>query len=357
MKVALLTTVLEPGGAEGQILSLTKGLVGRGHEVHVAGLAGPGPLVEPLREAGATVDILGMARGRPSLQGLGALLGWLGEVRPQVLHTWLFHAGVAGRVAGCLRRAPPRVHSVQVAERGRRSQLLVDALGWPLVACYACASEAVSRWLGRWGVPSRRRVVIPNAVDLPAARGAPPDGGPGPPVVLCVARMVRQKGLDTLLRAVALLPRTRPVSLWLAGEGPERPGLERLARGLGLSRVEFLGWRADVPDLLGEADVLALPSRWEGLPVAVLEAMAAGVPVVATAVDGTAETVVHGETGLLVPPGDPVGLALALDRVLGDREAARRMGEAGRRRAGLHFRVDAMVEAYLGLYEGVLRTT
>ena len=171
-----------------------------------------------------------------------------------------------------------------------------------------------------------------------------PDG----PLVGNVARLAEQKGQRTLLEAAAELP---GVKFAIVGEGELRGELERRTDELGLhDRVLFTGARDDVPDLLATFDVFAFPSLFEGLCLAVIEAQAAGVPVVATPVGGIRETVVDGETGLLVPPQDPQALAAAIRRLLDDRELAGRLAAEARRRVHERFSVQRMVEETLALY-------
>ena len=141
----------------------------------------------------------------------------------------------------------------------------------------------------------------------------------------------------------------------LAGEGSEREGLEQQAHELGIDqRVRFLGYRVDIPELLASSDLCVLSSLSEGLPLSVLEAMAAGKPVVATSIDGTDEAVVHGETGLLVPPADSHALAAAIRTVLEDDELAHRLGTSGRARVDAEFRVEKMVSRVAEIYDELL---
>jgi glycosyltransferase involved in cell wall biosynthesis len=166
------------------------------------------------------------------------------------------------------------------------------------------------------------------------------------------ARLAQQKGHRFLVEAV---PKVRDAIFILAGDGPERDALEEQVRLLAVEdRVRFLGYRSDIPELLANSDALVLPSLYEGLPLAVLEAMAAGKPVVATSVGGTDEAVVDGETGFLVPPRDSDALAAAIRRVIQDDVLAQRLGANGRARVAAHFRVEAMVQQVAGVYDEVL---
>jgi glycosyltransferase involved in cell wall biosynthesis len=197
---------------------------------------------------------------------------------------------------------------------------------------------AVSRFVAarmrdRFRVRAEKIVVIPNAATV-APRAAQPvprselAGNTTEPIVLTIARLDAQKGIAHLLDAAAAVPHA---SFAIAGDGPDRAALEARAATLGIGdRVRFLGHRRDVPALLASADLFVLPSLYEGLPLAVLEAMTAGVPVVATAIGGTDEVVRDGETGTLVPPADPAALAAAINRTLADRDRAARLAAAAR---------------------------
>lgn len=171
-------------------------------------------------------------------------------------------------------------------------------------------------------------------------------------VFVCIARLCEQKNPMALLEAFARGPGQDPrARLVFVGEGALREALEARVHELRLRSVRILGARSNVPALLAAADVFALTSRWEGSPLAVMEAMAAGLPVVATSVGGVPELVHHGDTGLLVPPGASVALATALSRLLADGERRERMGEAAQRHARQHFDSRVMVARYEALYE------
>jgi glycosyltransferase involved in cell wall biosynthesis len=192
--------------------------------------------------------------------------------------------------------------------------------------------------------------VIPNGI--PIATAVPrPRVAPGP-IVGSLGRLDRQKGYDVLVRALPLLPGVTAV---LVGDGAERPELERLAGKLGVSdRLRITGWLEDGRALLPSFDVFVLPSLYEGLPLVVLEAMLAGLPVVASDVGSVRDAVSEGVTGLLVPAGDVPRLAAAVQRAL-DPEFGPRLGQAGRARALERFTVESMVRAYEMLYDDVLR--
>lgn len=229
-------------------------------------------------------------------------------------------------------------------------------------AAFVAVSEDLARFLNqRLGIPERRLRVILNGVDLTrfgsvpdgraAARAAlaiPADGF----VALTVAALFEVKAHADLIDAAAIVLRAHPGTLFLfAGEGPLEGALKARAERLGVAkRVRFLGFRRDVPELLAASDVFVLPSHSEGLPVSVIEASAAGLPVVATAVGGTGEVVEHDRTGLLVPARDPERLAAAIGRLAADPVAGRRLGAAGRERARGRFGLERMLADYRRLY-------
>jgi glycosyltransferase involved in cell wall biosynthesis len=231
-----------------------------------------------------------------------------------------------------------------------------EAAGARLSTRIICVSEHDRRLAVQFGVATADRMtVIYNGADpmVPDALVPPPglDAAPRPRTVM-VGRLAPAKNPGSLLEAFRALTGG---SLIFVGSGPLRPRLEESVRRHGLGgRVLFLGWRDDVVAILRAADIFALPSRWEGLPFAVIEAMMAELPVVATGVGGVPELVDEGRTGLLVPTESPGALAQALRRVAEDPSLRRRMGQAGRARALARFTVERMVRETLEVYRSVL---
>lgn len=222
---------------------------------------------------------------------------------------------------------------------------------------YIAVSRAIADEMQPFCVRRDRQVtVVYNAVDparitTPASARAHEACG-GRPTILTLARLEEQKGLEHLVAAAALVPEATFV---VAGEGRERASLEARAREAGVAdRVRFVGHRSDVPELLAACDLFVLPSLVEGSPISVMEAMAAGRPVVATDIGGTNEVVLDGATGLLVPPADPEALAMAIRAVLGDAELRDRLGAAGRERARREFSAEAMAAQVSTVYEELL---
>jgi glycosyltransferase involved in cell wall biosynthesis len=274
---------------------------------------------------------------------------------PDIVHANSSKAGVLGRLAAVLARVPIRIFTVHgwafSASSGAESVLYrwADRLMAPLTTLTICVAERErAAGLAARTCVAERTVVIPNAVDVGAIPQARHDGGR--PRVLAVGRLAEPKDALTLVRALAAVP-GHAFSALLVGDGPDRPAVEAEVRRLGLQHaVTVAGTRDDVPELLARADVFALSSRSEGAPVSILEAMAAGLPVVASSVGGVPELVADGETGLLVPPGDPAAMAAALGRLLEDVDLRRRLGAAGRDRALRCFDVRTQRRAHLDCY-------
>jgi glycosyltransferase involved in cell wall biosynthesis len=204
--------------------------------------------------------------------------------------------------------------------------------------------------------------VVPNAVELQRF-DAPPDPGrravrqqwgipADAPVLGVLARLSPQKGITFLLAAMPAILAQHPDTFALVvGEGYLRPELEAQAQALGVAeRVLLVGYRQNVVEYLRAFDLFVLPSLFEGMPLSILEAMGAGLPVIATAVDGTPEVVLDGETGLLVPPADPPALAEAVNRLLADRELAARLGQQGRARSD-GFSEEALLDRVGTVYQ------
>lgn len=267
-----------------------------------------------------------------------------------VIHTHDDRAHLYGTLAGRLARIPRLIHTRhgRSPHLTRRQKLLVGAASrW--IDHFVCVSEDIAGLSVQSGVRADRVRSICNGIDV--QRFAYHGPQPGGPAVL-VARLSPEKDIETLLRAVALVVRQDPdFRLEIAGDGPCMPSLRQSAASLGLDEyVRFLGQVRDVPALLARAGMFVLSSLSEGISLTLLEAMASGLPIVATRVGGNPEVVRDGETGLLVPPENPDALAKTLLRLRGDRDTCVRFGAAGRRRIEARFDIRRMVAEYELLY-------
>lgn len=360
LRVMFVIATLDPHGAERQMAALVAGLDRRRFEPTVCCLTREGPLRARLDATGVPVSCL-RKRGRFDAGVFFRLVAAMRRFRPHLVHTWLFTSNLWGRLAARAAGVPCVVASERAADRWKtRAHFWLDRRLASWTDAILANSEGVREFcVERAGVPARKVLVIRNGIDLArfdaAMKGEPAAPLPGRdgPVVGAVARLEEQKGHEHLLRAFALLLQGgRQAELWLVGDGPLRPRLESLAEGLGIAgRVKFLGARPDVPALLARMDVLALSSLWEGLPNAVIEAMAAGLPVAATDVDGVPEAAVDGRTALLVPPRNPAALTQAMATLLDDPALRQRMGRAGRERAEKEFAMPRMVQETSRVYE------
>jgi len=298
---------------------------------------------------GSTTHVLPPVRNKADVRSIARHVGALRRIRPDIVHANLDSqwTGQYGLLAAVVTRTPAVavVHSVWSephpvqAVAVRRLARRVDA--YVAVSAFAArATEALLRLR-----PGAVRVIA-NGVAAPGALAPPPDLGV--PVVGAVGRLSPEKGIDVLLRAMALVPDARLV---VVGEGPQRPELEALARRLGIAgRVTFAGW-ADPPwAATWSFDVLAVPSFTEGFGLVVVEAMLAGIPVVATAVGAIPEVVHDQVTGMLVAPGDPSALGAALRTLLGDPDRRRQLAAAARAEAALRFTTQRMASAFEALY-------
>lgn len=359
-RLLLLVTLAEVGGAQTYLMLLVPGLV-RDFDVTVAAW-GPGPLRASVEAAGAAyVPLEHVRRSISPVHDPLAILELVRlcrSVRPDIVHANSSKAGVLGRLAAWIARVPVRIFTVhgwafaQYDGFASRLYLWLDRLVRPLTTGFICVSER-TRAAGveaRTCVPART-TVIPNAVDVASARRSALSGRP--PRLVSVGRLKEPKDFVGLVHALARVD--APFRAALIGDGPDRPAVETAIAEHGLGdRIELLGERDDVPAQLAASDVFVLSSLSEGMPIAVLEAMGAGLPVVASAVGGVPELVVDGETGTLVPAGDVAALADALQRVLADSDLRAQYGAAARARALERFDVAAFRDAHIAVYRQAL---
>jgi sugar transferase (PEP-CTERM/EpsH1 system associated) len=308
-----------------------------------------GTLADDLEAWGDPVVALGKPSGlKPAL--IFQLARLFRRWRAEVVHTHDQRSLIYAAPAAWLASVPRVIHTRHGRDVGAtpRQRALVGQLS-RLVDSFVCVSGDIEHLSLAEGIAPGRLRTIRNGIDLDrfAFSGPRPDGP-----VLAVARLSPEKDLANLVRAAAIARPSDPeLRIEVAGDGPCRPELRQLVAELGLEgRVSLLGAVNDVAGQLARAGLFVLPSRSEGIALTLLEAMACGLPVVATHVGGTPEVVFDGETGLLVPPGDPVALAQAILRLRRDPEAGERLGEAGRRRIERMFDVRRMVADYEALY-------
>src|SRR5262245_14302752 len=368
VRVAYVIGELGKGGAEYQLYELLRGLDRSRFAPTVLALAAGGYWAEPMRQLGLPVQEFA-ARGSADVGRLLRLRAALKALAPHVLHTILWSANSYGRVASIGLRIPVVITAERNVIARAPWQLAIERGLDRVTDVYLVNSRAMRDGLvGRERLPTGKMHVVHNGIDLERVPSFALDRratrralglDPARRLVAQVGRLEPQKDYPTFLAAAARVATVLPdVDFLVVGDGALRAELETTALGLGIAdRVRFLGLRHDVPGLLAGVDVLALTSRWEGLPNVVIEAMATGAVAVATDVGGCSELIVAGETGLLVPPGQPDAVAAALLDVLGAPERAAAMALAARRRIEREFTVGAMVAKTARVYEASLART
>ena len=372
IKLLQIITQSEFGGAQKYVYYLATCLPKDRYEVAVACGTG-GLLIPKLRQAGIEVIPIPNLVGRPEIDPVRDSLAFLDLLRlihrrrPHIVHTNSTKAGFWGRLAAKLAGVPVIIFTAHGfflyepfwTKSMRFFYTLIERLGGICSDIVIAVSEADKlKMVKHKIVRPDKLVVVHNGLQVNPVDEVPTDLGlfDGDRIVGTVANFYPIKGLQFFIRAAERVKDVFPGTKFVVvGDGLLRPELERLTAELGLdSCVLFLGQRDDVPQILPLFDVFVLPSVKEGLPYALLEAMAAAKPVVATAVGGVPEVVVDGQTGLLVPPRDPEALAQAIITLLRNPGRARAMGEAGRQRVLEHFTVERMVAETERVYQALL---
>jgi len=366
--IAFCITELDPGGAERAFVRLVTGLDRQHWIPEVYCLAGEGVLATPLREAGVPVTCLNLT-GKRFPGGILQLRKQFRRQQPRLLQTFLFHANLLGRIAAVQTSIRHVVSGIRVAERRSPWYLRLDRWTDPLVTRHVCVSRAVADFSVAAGLPQEKLQIIPNGVDAALFQRIPPAdlspwGVPPEALTLCaVGRLDPQKGFVNLIDAFSRIARDRAdAHLLIIGDGPLKSVLEQAVQNSPAgSRIHLLGRREDVPALLKASRLFVLPSIWEGMPNVVLEAAAAGIPIVATDVEGVSEILgerrsdIRFERGWRAEPADVHSLAKALEDAMSDEQQACRIASVAQAAIRSEFTWDAMVSRYSRLYEDLLK--
>jgi glycosyltransferase involved in cell wall biosynthesis len=369
--IAVVLSGFEAGGTERQMTELIRRLDRRRFRVHVVCFRRRGPWLRRVEtSAYEVVDFPTHSFKSPAAaKALIAFVRWLHRRRIAVVHTCDLPANVFALTGAALARVPVRIGSRRelTPPDKTRVHLTAQRLAYRAAHRIVANSAAAATCLAADGVDESRIVVIPNGVDLSAFPARARDAGDAAtrarthdgPVVCTVANLRPEKGHDVLLHAAAIVLKRMPHARFrLVGDGPLRQPLGELAASLRIAHaVEFLGHREDVPALLVDSDVCAFPSRTEAFPNGLIEGMAAGLPVVASAVGGILELVDEGRNGLLVPVDDPAALAAGILRLLDDRPTGARLGESARATIESRYSFDRMVASFQELYLSELATS
>jgi glycosyltransferase involved in cell wall biosynthesis len=318
----MVITELDEGGAEKAFVRIAHGLHAKAWNVHAVSLRNPGPLAEQLQRHGIPVTAL-HAHHLTAPLALPRLTKVLKAIQPIAVLSFLHQANIVSRIAATLARVPCHLSGIRVADHRLRVRL-PEYWTQRLTSHYIACSETVALEHARLcRIPQTRFSIIRNGVDVDSLLQIPAVPRRSLTlletdfVVLSAGRLTAQKAPHLLLDALRLLQRKqlpKRIRLLFAGEGPLRRKLEQLAASLpDPSAVQFLGWRNDLPGLMKSADLLVLPSAWEGLPNVLLEAHAVGLPAAAAAVDGCIDALQHGDAGRLFPPNDPHSIASLIE--------------------------------------------
>ncbi len=368
IKIFYLVNEFADGSSNNLILTLMRGMDPSCFEYHVGGLkAIGGPMEEQFAGVGATVVSFGLPQGRPGLGGVRRIAKYIEQNQIQIVHTHVLRPDILGGFAARLAHRPAVLstkHNMAYV-RGQSSWLMRNLFYWPAMYLsdqIITVTEALRQQaIARLRINPARVTTIHNGIDAEryyrpdaraatrAALGLDPDAF----VITYTGRLIGGKGLEDLLRAARPLVERHPACrVLIVGEGELLARLQQLAGELGLlSHVIFAGFRRDVPEVLAASDAFVLPSFSEGLPLSVLEAMAAGKPVVVSRVGGVPEIVADGETGLMIEPGDVPGLTAALLSLIEDPARREALCVRGRQHVRDHFSVPSMVARYQDLYQ------
>jgi L-malate glycosyltransferase len=372
LRVVFLIGTLDVGGTERQLVELASRLDRRRFRPVIYCLVAPGPLAEEARRRGIDVQSAHLRKLRPwshpvrFWRQLLRIYPDLRAAKPDILHAFLFHAYTIGAVLSRFLRPKAFISSRRSLghfKANNRAALLLERLTNRFADVVIANSEAVRvDVIAQERLAPARVIVIHNGVDIPGAGrdvlavrrdlNVRADAL----VVAVIANFIAYKGHDCFLEAWRGVQDVVPGAVAvLVGDGPTRQRIESLAAEMQLTgTLRFLGSRTDVEALLAAVDLVVHPSQQEGFSNAILEAMAAGRPVIATAVGGNVEAVIDESTGLLVPSDDPTALTIAMRRLLSRPDERRRLGLAGRQRAEQSFGMDRMTRAYERVYSAVV---
>lgn len=362
-RILHIISTLDRSGAEKQLLLLARGLAQRGVEVHVAALERGGPLAAEFRAAGIPVTVIGQ-RMKADPVALARLVRHVAQLRPELVHTWNCSPGVYGRIAAQAAGVKHVVAGEYAVDRWKSAWAwFVDRRLVQGTDRFVTNSAAIRDHFVEHGMPGARFATIANAVEpAPASNLSRAelleelDCPANARLIGVVGSLVPQKRVKDLIWAADLLRVLHDnLRLLVIGDGPERSMLERFARlASDLDHVRLLGHRDDVWRIMPHLDVLWNGDAAGGQSNAVMEAMAAGVPVVASDVPANGELIVHGESGFLVPIAGRAARARATDQIFNDPGLKSRLGAAAKQRMLKHFSVDECVQRHEVLYRELL---
>lgn len=366
MRIAFIIPTMDRGGAEKQLALLAAGLPSEQFDVHVILLTRDGPRSESLRQAGIPVTVIGK-RFKTDPTALWRLRNELTRIQPDLVHTWIFAANSFGRAAAVLAGVPRILASERCVDPWKSFwHHRIDRYLATKSDAITTNSNGVKQFYVSHGIASDLWEVIPNGIPPRQPSSLSRSEAferlkisPDRKLILAVGRLWPQKRYRDLIWAAELIGTLREdTTLVVIGSGPQESELMRHRDEVSqIAYVRFAGARNDVADLLPHADVFWIGSEYEGQSNAVIEAMQAGVPVVASDIPGNRDLVVEEETGLFFKLGDTADLARQTRKILEDDDLARRLGAAGAERIASQFSVETMVARHAALYERLFHQT
>ncbi|MFF2484030.1 glycosyltransferase [Paenibacillus sp. NPDC058071] len=364
-KVLFLITGFDYAGAENQVVELCKGLKARGDAAMIVSMIEPVAYLDELKRIDVPIRSLGMSKGVPDPRALFRLRHIIKAFKPDIVHSHLVHANIMARVARLIVRMPVLISTAHNINEGGKVRELLYRVTDPLCQLTTNVSqEAVNRYVAIKAAPKHKIRYVPNGIDMNRFEGTGREradilselgaGASGNGFIwLAVGRFVPEKDYPAMLGAFRKVLNRYPDSLLLiAGIGPEREAAERISEELGLGgNVRFLGIRTDVPKLMHGADAYVMSSRWEGLPIVLLEAAASGLPIVATDVGGNGEVVRHGANGYLLAPDDEEELSGYMKLMMSQTPEERRaMGLRGQEEIRRNYDMEQINEIWESIY-------
>ncbi len=346
-RIFYLITDLDIGGAENMLFELAQRIDKSKFIPEVGCLKGKGIVGKKLEALGIKVKYFHIEK-LWHIYKLANVVSFLRQGRFDILHSYLFHANIIGRICGKLAGIPIVVSSIRVCEREKLYHLWMDRITNRMVDLEICVSKEVKNFtIEKAGISEHKLEVVENGIPdtFLDAVTSHRNKKAHSLVVGTVARLSEQKGIEYLLYAAKKTIEQFPnITFIIVGSGPLASQLKELSIKLNISRnVKFIGFRNDIPELLSVIDIFVLPSLWEGMPNALLEAMAAGKPVIATDTGGSKDLIDSNINGVLVEPANSEALAEAILKLLGDPAQRQRLGESAREKVKERFPIDKMV--------------
>lgn len=363
-KVLFLITSFDYAGAENQVLQLCKGLKSQNYQPILVSMIQPVAYLDELKELGVEVYSLDMKKGVPDPRAIFKLKRLIKLIQPEIIHSHLVHANILARITRMFVRMPFLICTAHNINEGGRFRELLYRLTDPLCELTTNVSqEAVNRYIDIRIVPRHKIVLVPNGIVVDQfARQV--DSGEGIReqvgvrqdqfLWLAVGRLVPVKDYENMIRAFSKTLEQYPQSvLAIVGIGPEREALEKLCSTFHVEgKVKFLGLRKDISSLMSAADAYLMSSKWEGLPIVLLEASASGLPIVTTDVGGNKEIVHDGSNGYMVKPNDSQHLSKQMELMMSHSPTTRQqMGDWGRNYVEKYFNMDVIIDQWISIYE------